>query len=213
MNRSDIELRQGWYWPKSDLRCWDYMLRYPDLPQRIMPYVRSRRSMIQAGGNAGYYTKQYAALFDHVYTFEPDHINFACLCLNVTEPNTVKLQACIGDQHGMVGLNVNEANRGKTHVSGTGMIPRLTIDDLRVDDCDLIHLDVEGYEYFALKGAAETISRCRPTVVVEVWPQLDDRFGEGMNAKTHEFLAGLGYGMREILDGSDRVYVHEASGI
>jgi hypothetical protein len=33
---------------------------------------------------------------------------------------------------------------------------------------DLLYLDLEGFELFALRGAAETIQRCRPVIAVEI---------------------------------------------
>jgi hypothetical protein len=42
------------------------------------------------------------------------------------------------------------------------------IDDLGLDDCGLIYLDVEGYESKVIRGAVETIERCKPAIGVEV---------------------------------------------
>ncbi len=44
----------------------------------------------------------------------------------------------------------------------------MTIDALDLPVCDLIYLDLEGYELFALRGAADTLERCRPVVAVEI---------------------------------------------
>jgi hypothetical protein len=41
------------------------------------------------------------------------------------------------------------------------------IDDLNLPSCDLIHLDVEGYEAAALQGAIETIKKFKPVVIIE----------------------------------------------
>jgi len=43
----------------------------------------------------------------------------------------------------------------------------MTIDDLGLDACDLIQLDVEGFEAKVLQGASQTITRCRPVIMVE----------------------------------------------
>lgn len=48
------------------------------------------------------------------------------------------------------------------------MVPGITIDSLR-KPIKLMKLDVEGMEYKALKGAAETIRLWRPVVFAEVW--------------------------------------------
>jgi hypothetical protein len=46
-------------------------------------------------------------------------------------------------------------------------IPMLAIDSLNLDACDLIQLDVEGYEQFAIQGARRTIEAHRPVIIAE----------------------------------------------
>ena len=43
-----------------------------------------------------------------------------------------------------------------------------TIDSLELERLDFIKLDIEGYELFALKGAEETIKRCKPLIAFEI---------------------------------------------
>jgi FkbM family methyltransferase len=195
-----IEQRQGWWWPKND-SLEKRLLKYADLPQQIKKYVNSFDTAVQAGGNTGFYTAQYAAMFDTVYTFEPDYLNFQCMSRNLTEQNIIKLQACVGDTHGLVGLNIVDRNRGENSVNGTGIYPMLTIDDLSLNSCNLIHLDIEGYELYAIKGAVNTIVKYKPTVVLEVWDHSDTQI------QLEQLLAELDYKMVDILGGSDRVYI------
>jgi FkbM family methyltransferase len=195
-----IEQRQGWWWPKND-SLEKRLLKYADLPQQIKKYVNSFDTAVQAGGNTGFYTAQYAAMFDTVYTFEPDYLNFQCMSRNLTEQNIIKLQACVGDTHGLVGLNIVDRNRGENSVNGTGIYPMLTIDDLSLNSCNLIHLDIEGYELYAIKGAVNTIVKYKPTVVLEVRDHSDTQI------QLEQLLAELGYIMVDILGGSDRVYI------
>ena len=204
----DVEQRQGWWWPQTDQRCWDYMQSHPDVPQLISEFVPidQRRVVVQAGGNCGFYPRQYAELFDRVYTFEPDWLNFYCLNLNVPNSNVVKIQSCLGDKHQTVGLNIKSINRGKNFVDGLGVYPMLRIDDLALDQCDLIQLDIEGYEYYALLGAAKTIEQFHPVIVVEVWEQLKNRFDRNINQKLDDFLQSMGYTLTKTLYDSDRVY-------
>jgi FkbM family methyltransferase len=186
------------------------MQAYPNLPFEIAEYVTNKQVMIQAGGNCGFYPKKYASIFETVYTFEPEWLNFYCLSRNVTEPNVIKAQACLGSKPSLVNLSVNEKNRGKTHISGSGKYPVYLIDNLALTVCNLIHLDIEGYEYFALLGAVDTIKKCKPVIVVEMWDKLDSRFGENLNQKTEQFLEKLGYKFITTLHESDKVFVHES---
>jgi FkbM family methyltransferase len=202
-----IETREGWAWPKSDTNCWRYMKKYPDLPYTISSRVKNKSVVVKAGGNCGYYVKQYANLFDKVYTYEPDFLNFYCLNLNVEENNVIKTQGCLGSQRGTVDLVTNNINVGKTHIKQQdGIYPVYLVDDIRLNACDLIHLDIEGYEYYAILGAMETIKKFRPVVVLEVWEQLENRFEEDINTKLHDLMLDLGYHHSQTLCEADKVY-------
>jgi FkbM family methyltransferase len=205
---SEIELREGWWWPRTDKRCWDYMKSHADVPQLVTNFVpaQERRVVVQAGGNCGFYPKQYSTLFDRVYTFEPDWLNFYCLNLNVPEQNVVKIQSCVGEIHQTVGLQIKKINRGKNFVDGVGIYPMFKIDDLALDQCDLIQLDIEGYEYYSLIGAIDTIRKFSPIIVVEVWEQHDNRFDKNLNQKLNDLLISLNYELITTLYESDRVY-------
>lgn len=203
----EVELREGWYWPRTDQSCWAFMQAYPKLPQEVAEFVTNKRVVVQAGGNCGFYPKQYADLFDTVYTFEPEWLNFYCLNLNVPESNVIKNQSCLGNTHQLVNLAIKPKNRGKNYVKGRGNYPTYRIDDLNLEVCDLIHLDIEGYEYYALQGAEETIKRCKPVIVIEMWDKLDNRFEENINEKTNALLTSLGYSYLQTLHESDKVYL------
>ena len=47
-------------------------------------------------------------------------------------------------------------------------LPAITIDSLQLRSCDLIKLDVEGWENRALEGGMQTIARFRPVLFFEV---------------------------------------------
>jgi len=46
-------------------------------------------------------------------------------------------------------------------------IPTVAIDSLALPRIDLIKLDIEGMELDAIEGAAESLARCRPILIVE----------------------------------------------
>jgi hypothetical protein len=93
------------------------------------------------------------------------------------------------------------------YVSGDGEIPMVTIDAFRLPVCDLIYLDVEGYEYFALLGAGETLRRCRPVVVTEI----NQHLGEYGRAESDiaGLMADAGYQAGDRF-GADRVWLPKA---
>lgn len=147
-----------------------------DLPGLLDLIARTpqKRVAVQAGGHLGVFPKVLSSYFTSVYTFEPAFDLFAHLCHNAPEPNIFKFQAALGDARRMVGLSrvrrdgKPNSHEGITHVAGDGPIPTLRIDDLGLPVCDLIQLDLEGWELYALRGAVQTIARCRPVLSVEV---------------------------------------------
>ena len=169
-----IELRDGIWWPKEETACYNWTNKQSDVPSAIMEYVTTKGVVVQAGGNAGWYTQLYSKKFNQVYVLEPDYLNFVCLTLNNPGPNVVKLQACLGKIHEQVNVVYTTTDRGRNHISVsssdlefTANIPVLTIDDLSLTRCDLIHLDIEGFEYFAFQGAIETIKKFKPIIAFE----------------------------------------------
>ncbi len=165
-----IENRNGWWWPKYDIVCWKFLSTRPDVPKLVSEFVKEKNVIIQAGGNSGMYVKFYQEIFNTVYTFEPDPINFYCLTKN-TGNNVIKFQSCLGNEKKLVNLTYYEdkkPNSGGLFVKDNGTYPILRIDDLSLPECNLIHLDIEGYEGFALQGAKETINRCRPIIALEM---------------------------------------------
>jgi FkbM family methyltransferase len=143
-----------------------YANGWAELESSIRP--RHRRSVIQAGGHIGIFPMELSKIFKRVYTFEPEHENFQCLVRNASAPNVFPQRAALGAVNGGRKLTVQPRNTGghqMTHEPGE--IPMLRIDDLGLADCDLLLLDLEGYEFFALLGATATIMRSRPLIIVE----------------------------------------------
>jgi FkbM family methyltransferase len=197
-----VELRDNWWWPKYDVACFKYLSKRKDLPKLISKLCQNLEVVIQAGGNAGMYPKTYSEIFKTVYTFEPDPINFYCLTKNTPE-NVIKFQSCLGEKSNFVNLSYNlenpkKPNSGGFGISGAGTIPTVTIDSFNFEHCDLIHLDIEGYEKFALLGALSTISRCNPVIALEL-NGLGNRYNSSDSDVT-ELLKSLGYKIHSIVD-------------
>jgi len=132
---------------------------------------------IQAGGNIGLWPACYATKFERVITFEPAADSFSCMYSNLSCVDNVTMHnAAVGDSNNPVTLKYppNKQDRsGACYVEpdNQGAIPQIRIDDLEgIGRVDLIHLDIEGRELFALHGAERTIKKHKPTIVLENRP-------------------------------------------
>ncbi len=65
-----------------------------------------------------------------------------------------------------------------------------TLDSFAFENVSLIKIDIEGHEAAALRGAQETLMRCRPTLIIEA----EDRHKAGAVAEVWSLLKPMGYG-------------------
>lgn len=131
--------------------------------------VKNFEVVVQAGGNCGMYARFYRNYFDEVYTFEPDPLNYYCLDRNCVGTGFNKYLGGLGNTTSKLTITRPNRNNVGTHrIQDTpGPIQMYRIDDLRLSSCDLIHLDVEGYEEQVIDGAIKTIENFKPVVIIE----------------------------------------------
>jgi len=199
-----------WVWPLSDENSWKYQNEFGDLANKLLPYVKNKNIMIQAGGNCGYLLNSFVDHFNIIYTFEPDPVNFYCLNQNISSPNVIKLQSCIGETANTV--NVQQLIRpdrpndtGGVHINGDGYMPTIILDNLNLPGCDLIQLDVEGFELKALNGAIETIKKYKPILCIEFCEKWLERYNDN-SEKILNLLKDLNYIHVETY-GVDKIFV------
>ena len=77
-------------------------------------------------------------------------------------------------------------------------VPLIRLDDLALADVTAVKIDAEGAEYEVLRGACETLLRCRPVLTLEV----EERHREGSTWAVPAFLDALGYDVLFELGGA-----------
>lgn len=163
-------------WPMRDESLHGDIPTLAHLDSDVFPLVPEKRVAVQAGGAMGMWPKRMSQVFGVVYTFEPTPDSFYCLSFNCPEENIVPFNAALGAEAGMVKMAFPEHKKrskaGKDNLGGFrcfpgGYTPTMALDWLQLPHCDLLMLDLEGFELFALKGAIETIRSCKPVIVME----------------------------------------------
>ena len=169
---------------------------------RWLAHCSGRRECVQAGANVGVFPKVLAGHFEVVYAVEIDATNFADLRANAMPDNVRAFRGAVGEAAGRVGCR--HERLPISHCVGPGdEVDVIRIDDWALQHCDLIALDVEGYEWPALKGAAQTIERCRPVLVIETKGH-GQRYGYA-DVEMNDWLEARGYRCVERV-GRDNVW-------
>jgi FkbM family methyltransferase len=160
----------GFKWPEMDKRGKLGILHDVAVMPQFLKHIARRGVVVQAGGNVGVYPAHLAPHFREVYTFEPDKKNYECLVENLASAKgkIAAYNAALGEVEGECGLSTEDnRNVGAIRVGAGKGVQVRTIDALNLYACDLIWLDIEGYELPALKGAKETIEKFWPAVIIE----------------------------------------------
>lgn len=191
--------------------------------EEAYPFVRDWSLALDVGANIGIFSRAFGAKFDRVVSFEPIPDIRACLEKNVPGNVTVEPYAVSDEPGQLIMRQVVKSSGGsfianhpgiavpaKSDLSGPRAIPVevRTIDSFEFSTLGLIKMDIQGAEYLALKGAEQTIRRCRPVILVEEKPRKDDALDVENCRRASDFLLSLGMTPKSKRVG-DRVYVFE----
>lgn len=188
----DLIQRDGFWWPTDDNWCWKVIHGEVSDVEDAIKYARGNAVAVQAGGNVGVWASYLAKKFGRVETVEPMAINYECLTRNVP-PNVHHQFAGFGAAPGFIGMVNVDGNAGAHYPKSDGEIPVITIDSLNLEACDLLVLDVEGYEPHALQGAEQTIRKYRPPIMLEE-KGLSERYYGIPRGAAEKWVMGLGLG-------------------
>ncbi len=170
---------------------------------------------IDAGANIGFHSVQFGKLAKKVYSFEPQSYIYNQLCSNILFNDLdYKIEAYklgLGDKEDVKQLwNIEHENwvgNGVHNWGGRGIIQenyggdRATTNEIREEDnikivsldsmdipkCDLMKIDVQGYEHNLLIGAKNLINKSKPAIFLENPP------GEESSTIVKDYLTDMGY--------------------
>lgn len=158
--------------PDSDWYFGPYFANGNDVFEKIvlltgLRHVKQFRTAVDGGAHVGSWTRYLAKRFATVHAFEPQTENFDCLVANTSDLVNVYLsKTALGDEFKKARMEPGN-NTGCWHLADGDDVYVNTLDSREIHNVDYLKLDVEGYEYFALKGAEETVKRSHPIIQIE----------------------------------------------
>jgi len=181
--------------------------QYDDIQQVVQACGKRLNVAIDGGACVGIWTIHLARYFKRVIAFEPIPHIFACLEKNTevygpergSERALDLYRAALSDKVSQLAMTPRAVGwAAHPHTKSRGepqYFPCMTVDSLKLDQLDLLKLDLEGHEYAGLLGARETIIRCKPFVIVE--EKLDKM------KRAIGFLTDLGMTCTSVQNGHD----------
>lgn len=199
------------HFEKELRRTGNYQLHHLET---ALEYVKDFGTAVDGGAHVGLWTVEMAKRFKRVIAFEPAQDCYACLHKNtVGFPNVMVFDLALGDAF-HTGLMLSDdpkrtGNTGSRYIGGPkpahlDPFSMVMLDQQGLLALDFLKLDLEGYEYYALRGATSTILKHRPVVLLE-----EKDFG-----RRYELATGAArnllesWGAEEVAQiGSDHVFV------
>ena len=142
----------------------------------LFEYMEERRPIeyiLDVGAHVGLWSRpmMHRANTKYIWAFEPNQLVRECYVLNMGGFENYSIYPfALGDKNRKGHLNVETDNSGNTNIHPTknGDTEIRTLDSFNFEQVDYIKVDVEGFEYNFLKGAVDTLNRCRPFVHLEM---------------------------------------------
>lgn len=167
--------------------------------------------VLDIGANIGTHTLAFARKVTdgEVWAFEPQKFLQQILCGNIALNGFTNVRAfhcALGREMGEIGVPLinyeTPDNYGGLDLRKYGggnsedydMTPMITLDSLQLEAVDMMKIDVDGMEEEVLRGAFQTVFRCKPMIYIEA-DRNEQRSG------LIGFLGTLGY----------RIWQHEPS--
>lgn len=170
---------------------------------------------IDAGANLGFHSIQFGYLGKKVYSFEPQSYVYNQLCTNILlngldnvinaykvglgniEENkqmwNIEHENWVGNGshnwggRGIIQDTLDPERANNNEIREEDIIKVITLDSLNISKCDLMKVDVQGYELKLFMGAQKTVSMFKPIIFLENY--IEDK----TSILTKKYLIELGY--------------------
>ena len=188
----------------------------------LSPIVKQSRVILDIGAHCGSHSLIYKKLNKNVkiFAFEPQSRMFELLKHNISYnklDDVICFNVAVGETNGKSslsdhctdGINAFKQfdygsdaifNLGGVQIgSGGEEVDMIRIDDLNLDCCDFMKIDVEGYEPLVLEGSLNTITKFRPVIFFES----NHKSFNHIRRSSFDILDSLGYSYRQVDDAGN----------
>lgn len=169
-------------------------------------FIAHDETFIDVGAHVGSWAQHFALKCKQVHAFEPQRSTYVRLLEGVQRAklrNVTCHDVALGGE-GDVDLHVVSVDGGGSTlrhrqelgaVLGVERVRLAQIDDFEFDNVGVIKIDAEGFEIDILRGAAKTLEKHRPTLLLEAW---DHEWYARERAELIMHVVDLGYGVVSI---------------
>jgi FkbM family methyltransferase len=157
----------------------------PVITELFCKYIKKKDTVLDIGANIGYYALLSAKLVGErgkIYAFEPSKIIFEKLVKNITHNKLKQIQPELkgcGSENKFIELTVYPEQLGYSRITTDKKskikkikekINIIKLDDYLNEKISFIKIDVEGYECEVITGLKQTITKYKPTIIIEFSP-------------------------------------------
>jgi FkbM family methyltransferase len=175
----------------------------PGLVEFALQGIQPGKTVVDIGAHIGDTAVPFIRAGAPVVAYEPDPLSFTCLTRNC--PEALVYNLALSNYKGprdFTRIIRDSPNWESGRLARPWEAPSFTVMSYTLDEhrkqwtkfpeIGFIKIDVDGGEYDVLLGAIETISNCRPNILVEVSSQIMIDCGNTWQP-IKEFLDGFGY--------------------
>lgn len=182
----------------------------PGTSKLVTALMKDKMVVLVAGGHLGYFALITAAANPKasVFVFEPTSKMYGRLVKNIelnTYQNIVTEHKALAKVNGPVKIIVDDGQSSLIKHSGNAHKGAEIVDGVTIDSYfdsgplpDLIILDIEGYELYALQGAEKVLSH-KPDIILEINAKMLDRAGTS-ESEVFGWLTARGYSVKVITE-------------
>lgn len=146
-------------------------------------FLNKESTYLDIGTNIGYHARAiYQQTGCKVLGFEPNPNHFLVAWYNCKDHPVQLMNAAVGNYTGKAKIKTFDPGQVENFgnisiVEDDGdEVDAITIDQLNLNSCDVMKIDVEGFEFEVLEGANTTIDKFNPVIFYEaqdtdIWPK------------------------------------------